>query len=187
MLAAIMEEATPDLFHHAGRFRDQRGQVALHVSASGCNSGGMKLLTALALALALLPLAALAQAVTTLPPMSTITFNPGSNKSTMNGQMVPGGRDLYYVQAKAGQTMTISVASAAAIAFQVYNPDAIVARAADGSPLITGRTLPDAGPNDNAQAWVGAIPRNGNYLITVSAGPSGPVAPTPYSLTVSLQ
>jgi hypothetical protein len=111
----------------------------------------MKHLTALALALALLPLAALAQAVTTLPPMSAITFNPGSNKSTTNGQMVPGGRDLYYVQAKAG------------------------------------KTLPDAGPNDNAQAWVGAIPRDGNYLITVGAGPSGPIAPTPYSLTVSLQ
>jgi hypothetical protein len=147
----------------------------------------MKHLTALVAAVTLLPLAALAQGVTTLPPMSTITFNTGTNKSTMNGQMVPGGRDLYYVQAKAGQTMTVSVASAAAIAFQVYTPDTTVARAADGSPLITGRTLPDAGPNDNAQAWVGAIPRDGNYLIAVGAGPSAPTAPTPYSLTVSLQ
>jgi hypothetical protein len=146
----------------------------------------MKYLSAL-IALVLLPLAALAQAVTTLPPMSVITFNPGSNTSTKSGQMVPGGRDLYYVQAKAGQTMNVSVSSAAPIAFQVYNPDTTVARATDGSPLITGKTLPDAGPNDNAQAWVGAIPRDGNYLITVSAGPSGPVAPTPYSLTVSLQ
>ena len=83
--------------------------------------------------------------------------------------------------------MTVSVVSAAAIAFQVYTPETSVARAADGSPLISGRTLPDAGPNDNAQAWVGAIPRDGNYLITVGAGPSGPPAPTPYSLTVSLQ
>jgi hypothetical protein len=146
----------------------------------------MKRRTALVAALALLPLAALAQGVTALPPMSVITFNPGSNTATMNGQMVPGGRDLYYVQAKAGQTMTISVAAASAIAFQVYNPDATVARAADGSPLITGKTLPDAGPNDNAQAWVGAIPRDGNYLITVGAGPNGPRAPTPYSLTVAL-
>jgi len=99
----------------------------------------MKYLSALA-ALVLLPLAAFAQAVTTLPPMSVITFNPGSNTSTKNGQMVPGGRDLYYVQAKAGQTMNVSVSSAAPIAFQVYNPDATVARAADGSPLITGKT-----------------------------------------------
>ena len=60
-------------------------------------------------------------------------------------------------------------------------------RPAAAGPLITGKTLPDAGPNDNAQAWVGAIPRDGKYLITVGAGPSGPVAPTPYSLTVSLQ
>ena len=139
------------------------------------------------IALVLLPLAALGQGVTTLPPMSVITFNPGSNTATKNGQMVPGGRDLYYVQAKAGQTMNVSVASTAPIAFQVYNPAATVARAADGSPLITGKTLPDAGPNDNAQAWVGAIPRDGKYLITVSGGPSGPVAPTPYSLTVSVQ
>jgi len=57
--------------------------------------------------------------------------------------------------------MNVSVASAAPVAFQVYHPDATVARAADGSPLITGKTLPDAGPNDNAQAWVGAIPRDG--------------------------
>jgi hypothetical protein len=151
-----------------------------------CNSVGMKYLSAL-LALVLLPLAALAQGVTPLPPMSVITFTPGSNTATMNGQMVPGGRDLYYVQAKAGQTMNVSVTSAAPVAFQVYHPDATVARAADGSPLITGKTLPDAGPNDNAQAWVGAIPRDGKYLITVGAGASGSAAPTPYSLTVSLQ
>ena len=87
----------------------------------------MKYLSAL-IALVLLPLAALAQGVTALPPMTVITFNPGSNTSTMNGQMVPGGRDLYYVQAKAGQTMNVSVSSAAPIAFQVYNPDATVAR-----------------------------------------------------------
>jgi hypothetical protein len=60
-------------------------------------------------------------------------------------------------------------------------------RPAAAGPLITGKTLPDAGPNDNAQAWVGAIPRDGKYLITVGAGASGPAAPTPYSLTVSLQ
>lgn len=146
----------------------------------------MKYLSAL-IALVLLPLAALAQGVTTLPPMSVITFNPGSNTSTKNGQLAPGGRDLYYVQAKAGQTMNVSVVSAGPIAFQVYNPETTVARAADGSPLITGKTLPDAGPNDNARAWIGALPRDGNYLIAVGAGPGGPGAPTPYSLTVSLQ
>ena len=91
----------------------------------------MKYLSAL-LALVVLPLAALAQGATRLPAISVITFTPGSNTATMNGRMMPGGRDLYYVQ-----------------------------------------------------AGVGAIPRDGKYLITVGAG--APAAPTPYSLTVSLQ
>ena len=116
--------------------------------------------------------------------MSAITFAPGSTTATMNGQMVPGGRDLYYVQAKAGQTMNVSISSAAPITFQVYNSETTVARAADGSPLITGKTLPDAGPSDNARAWIGAIPRDGKYLIAVGGGLA---APAPYSLTVSLQ
>lgn len=146
----------------------------------------MKCITVL-LALVLLPLAVLAQGVNTLPQMPAITFSPGSTQSTVNGQMAPGGRYLYSVQAKAGQTLNVSVASATRLAFQVYTPDATVARAADGSPLVSGKTLPDAGPNDNAQAWIGAIPRNGNYLILVGPGPGGVTAPTPYSLTVSLQ
>jgi hypothetical protein len=137
-----------------------------------------------ALLLLLLPLAACGQAVTALPPMSAITFAPGSTTATMNGQMVPGGRDLYYVQAKAGQTMNLSLSSAAPLTFQVYNSETAVARAADGSPLITGKTLPDAGPSDSARAWIGAIPRDGKYLIAVGGGLT---APAPYSLTVSLQ
>ena len=60
--------------------------------------------------------------------------------------------------------MTVSLSSAAPLTFQVYNSETTVTRAADGSPLITGRTLPDAGPSDNARAWVGAIPRDGKYL-----------------------
>ena len=40
----------------------------------------------------------------------------------MNGQMAPGGRDLYYVQAKAGQTMNVSLSSAAPLTFQSTIP-----------------------------------------------------------------
>jgi hypothetical protein len=135
-------------------------------------------------ALLLLPLAAFAQGVTALPPMSVITFAAGQNTATMNGQMVPSGHDLYYVQAKAGQTMNVSLSSAAPLTFQVYNSETAVARAADGSPLITGKTLPDAGPSDNARAWIGAIPRDGKYLIAVGGGLA---TPAPYSLMVTLQ
>ena len=44
-----------------------------------CNSGGMKNLSAL-VALLLLPLAAFAQGVTALPPMSVITFAAGKKQ-----------------------------------------------------------------------------------------------------------
>lgn len=136
-----------------------------------------------ALAAIVLPLFALGQP-SSLPPMSTITFAPGSSTATVSGQAQLGGRTLYYVSAQAGQTMTVSLNPAAGLAFQVYRPDTTIARAADGSALITGRTLPDAGSADNAQAWMGALPVTGNYLITV--GPTGAVGAL-FSLTVTLQ
>ena len=61
------------------------------------------------LMLPIFAVAALAQSVQTLPPMSVITFEPGTTRTTMNGQMVPGGRDLYYVLAKAGQSLNVSI------------------------------------------------------------------------------
>ena len=136
-----------------------------------------------ALAATILPLAALGQP-SSLPSMSTITFAPGSSTVTVSGHAQPGSRTLYYVAAQAGQTMTVSLNPAAGLAFQVYGPDTTIARAADGSPLITGRTLPGAGSADNAQAWMGALPATGNYLITV--GPIG-AAGALFSLTVTLQ
>lgn len=138
--------------------------------------------------LVLLAGSALGQAVVTLPPMTAITVTPGSTASTTAGQIAPGGRNVYYVLAKAGQTLSVSVASTAnGITFQVYLPDATLAKGADGIAVVTGRTLPDAGPGDNAKAWIGAIPRDGNYLILVAMGAGGASAPSPYNLTVSLQ
>lgn len=151
---------------------------------TGSGSRGSRLTPIVALLVTVLPLAALAQAPSSLPPMTTITFERGSSTATVNGQVQPGGRTLYYVAAQAGQTMTASLNPAAGLAFQVYRPDTTIARAADGSPLITGRTLPDAGSGDNAQAWMGALPATGNYLITV--GPTGPAGAL-FSLTITLQ
>jgi hypothetical protein len=128
----------------------------------------------------------LGQPAPTLPPINTITFAPGSPLSTVSGQMVPGCCDLHSVPAKAGQTMLVLVAADAEVTFRVYGPDSTVGKAADGKLLIEGKTLPDAGPDDNAKAWVGALPRTGNYLIAVAMADKGPVV-SPYSLTVSLQ
>jgi hypothetical protein len=121
-----------------------------------------------------------------LPPVRTITFSAGSPVSTVNGQMVPGCCDFYAVPAKAGQTLLVSVAAEGQVTFRVYAPDTTIAKAADGKLQIQGRTLPDAGADDNAKAWVGALPSSGTYLIAVYMTDTGP-ALSPYSLTVSLQ
>lgn len=131
---------------------------------------------------------AFAQPVNTLPGMIVVTFAPGSNASTLAGQLAPGGRAVYYVQAKAGQTLMVSVMPVATgVSFQVFKADASLAKGADGLPVVAGGTLPDAGPTDNATAWIGAIPRDGNYLILVTMRPATAAAPSPYNLTVSLK
>ena len=139
-------------------------------------------------ALAFASAGAFAQPVNTLPGMTTVTFPPGSNSSTLAGQLGPGGRNVYYVQAKAGQTLMVSVMPVATgISFQVFKADASLAKGADGLPVVTGGTLPDAGPTDNATAWIGAIPVNGNYLILVAMRIAAAATPGPYNLTVSLK
>lgn len=126
--------------------------------------------------------------VNQLPATTAVTFATGSTSSTNAGQLAPGGRAGYYVLAKAGQTLTVSVMPVTTgISFQVFRADATLARGADGMPVATGGTLPNAGPNDNATAWIGAIPRDGNYLILVSSRAAAGAPPGPYSLTVSLQ
>ncbi|SEO24231.1 hypothetical protein SAMN02990966_01330 [Rhodospirillales bacterium URHD0017] len=131
---------------------------------------------------------AFAQPVNTLPGMTTVTFPPGSNTSTLAGQLGPGGRNVYYVQAKAGQTLMVSVMPVATgISFQVFRADASLAKGADGLPVVSGGTLPDAGPTDNATAWIGAIPVDGNYLILVALRVAAAATPGPYNLTVSLK
>ena len=139
-------------------------------------------------ALAFASAGAFAQPVNTLPGMTTVTFPPGSNTSTLAGQLGPGGRNAYYVQAKAGQTLMVSVMPVATgISFQVFKANASLAKGADGLPVVTGGTLPDAGPTDNATAWIGAIPVDGNYLILVAMRIAAAATPGPYNLTVSLK
>lgn len=139
-------------------------------------------------ALSLASAHAFAQPVNTLPGITTVTFAPGSNATTLAGQMAPGGRSVYYVQAKAGQTLMVSVMPVVTgVSFQVFKADASLAKGADGLPVVSGGTLPDAGPTDNATAWIGAIPRDGNYLILVTMRAAATATPSPYNLTVSLQ
>lgn len=136
--------------------------------------------------LACLASAAVAQSVNNLPPMTTVTFAAGSTSATLAGELAPGARSVYYVLAKAGQTLNVSVMPVSTgITFQVFRADATVAKGVDGMAVVTGGTLPDAGPGDAARAWIGAVPRDGNYPILVTRSASA--GPGPYNLTVSLQ
>ncbi|WP_422000834.1 hypothetical protein [Reyranella sp.] len=129
--------------------------------------------------------AAIAQPLNQLPPFTTVTFPPGSHTSTLTGQIAPGGRAVYYVAGKAGQTLMVSVASPSpAVSFEVFGINATLAKAADGMALVTGRPLPDAGSKDDARAWIGALPQDGKYLILVRM-PAGTGTSTPYDLVVT--
>jgi hypothetical protein len=128
-----------------------------------------------------------AQALNNLPAMTVVTI-PGSGAATLAGELPPGGRALYTVQAKAGQTLMVSVMPVATgLSFQVFATEASVARGGDGLPLVTGRTLPDAGPADNAQAWIGAIPGDGSYLVLLARQPASTHPVPAYNLTFSLR
>ena len=52
---------------------------------------------------------------------------------------------------------------------------------------VMGGTLPDAGPNDQARAWIGAIPRDGTYYVLLARDAAAAPAPSAYNLTFSLQ
>lgn len=141
----------------------------------------MKFFAALfALLLSLVALPAGSQQVPNIP---IIQVPPGPGGTTITGQTATNPA-LYYVSGTYGQTLSVSVTSAGNNAsFRIYHPDTTVAGGADGLPVIAGRTLPDAGANDNAVAWIGSLPGPGNYLIVVRAKSGS----TTFSLAVTLQ
>ena len=140
--------------------------------------------TVVALLALLLPLAALPAASQQAPNIPILQVPPGPGGTTVTGQAGSANPALYYVAGTYGQTLSVSVTSTGNNAtFRVYHPDTTIARGANGLPVIAGRTLPDAGANDNAAAWIGSLPGPGNYLIVVGAKSGS----TPFSLTVTLK
>ncbi|MBI3196979.1 MAG: hypothetical protein HYZ40_05615 [Rhodospirillales bacterium] len=137
----------------------------------------------------LLPLATPPAVGQQVPSIPIVQVPPGPGGATVTGQVGSGQASsanpgLYYVAGTYGQTLSVSVTSAGNSAtFRIFHPDTTVALGANGRPTIAGRTLPDAGANDNAVAWIGSLPGPGNYLIAVGAGSSNAA----YSLTITLQ
>lgn len=92
-----------------------------------------------------------------------LRFNHGSTTAVVEGEFLLGERNFYYLTAKAGQTMEVSIDSIEKNAvFAVYKPGYKVA-----SGKITGASFKGACETDDATSWTGALPASGRYLIAV--------------------
>jgi len=124
----------------------------------------------LAFVLVLLLGAQSAIAVEPVPTPRKIFFATGSTRGTMGGHVLRGARDLYSLNADAGQHMTITLTAPDDNAvFQVYEPDTSVVRDADGVLEFKGTPLPGAGAAEDTTRWTGRLPRAGTYLIVVGS------------------
>ncbi|TAF51430.1 MAG: hypothetical protein EAZ61_10650 [Oscillatoriales cyanobacterium] len=104
----------------------------------------------------------------------TIQFAAGASSASLDGSVVRGTEDTYYVSASPGQYMQVSVSSTENNAvFQVYGE-------VEGtwSPLI------GAGPGDDASTWADTLPGGGTGNFMIVVGPTRGNAD--YSLYVSI-
>lgn len=107
------------------------------------------LLTAL---LALAPtLAGAADKVTTTP----VQFAKGTSSATLRGTVAGYDTVRYTVGARAGQTMTVTLAGSANANFNVYAPGVV---AGQGEAL---------GGTDETRRWTGTLPASGTYVVQV--------------------
>ncbi|WP_137189209.1 g-type lysozyme inhibitor [Stenotrophomonas rhizophila] len=107
------------------------------------------LLTAL---LALAPtLAGAADKVTTTP----VQFAKGTSSATLRGTVAGYDTVRYTVGARAGQTMTVTLAGSANASFNVYAPGVVPGQ---------GEAL---GSTDEKRRWTGTLPASGTYVVQV--------------------
>jgi hypothetical protein len=121
------------------------------------------------LSLALLPLTPQStRAAEPVPTPRKIFFPTGSTRGTVGGHVQRGRRDLYSLQASAGQIMTVTItAPDDNVTFQIWEPDTTMALDSDGILEFKGAALRGAGETDDATRWSGRLPRTGTYLIAV--------------------
>jgi len=103
-------------------------------------------------------------------PVEPIRFARGASGAEARGAVVRGERALHSVEARAGQRMSLRIASPEDNAvFQVYAPGAVPGTGGDGALEVAGEALPGAGEGDDAARWTGVLPRSGAYLVVVGA------------------
>lgn len=126
----------------------------------------------LALLLGLVVLAPLDLAVAAepVPTPKKIFFATGSTRGTAGGHVLRGARDLYSLNATAGQFMTVTLTTPDDNAvFQIYGPGTTFDRDADDILAFHGTSMPGAGDGSDATRWTGRLPRTGTYLIAVGS------------------
>jgi hypothetical protein len=100
-----------------------------------------------------------------------VRFARGTSATTIRGAVVRGDRDRYYIGARRGQTMTVSITSIEKNAvFQIYF--AGEQEALDG-----------AGDGDDAKEWSGELPADNEYVIVVG----GTRGNATYRLNISIK
>ena len=100
-----------------------------------------------------------------------VRFARGTSATTIRGAVVRGDRDRYYVGARRGQTMTVSISSLERNAvFQIYfaGEQEALEGAADG---------------DDATKWSGELPADNEYVIVVG----GTRGNATYRLSISIK
>ena len=100
-----------------------------------------------------------------------VHFARGTSSTTIEGAVVRGDRDRYYIGAKKGQTMLVEITSVEKNAvFQIYFHG-------------EEESLPGAGDGDDATNWSGELPIDNEYVIVVG-GTRGNAS---YKLTISIE
>ena len=122
------------------------------------------------LSLALLLPLGRGRAAEPIPTPKKFFFATGSTRGTVGGHVLRGHRDLYSLQATAGQIMTITLTAPDDNAvFQVWEPNTSLVQDADGVLEFKGVALRGAGETDDATRWNGRLTRTGTYLIAVGS------------------
>ena len=97
-----------------------------------------------------------------------VKFPSGSNSALIEESVIRGESDQYFLTAKAGQKMEVSITALEKnAAFAIYQPGYKAGKDADGILEIKGTSLKGAGEGDDATAWKGVLPSSGKYLILV--------------------
>jgi hypothetical protein len=120
------------------------------------------------LMLAFLMVAALLTGICEAGVNQEVRFPSGKTSTLIEQSVIRGESDQYFLTAKAGQKMEVSITALEKnAAFTIYLPGYTAGKDEDGILEIKGATLKGAGEGDDATAWKDILPSSGKYLILV--------------------